>query len=111
MKQTVNIYTFREAFNRMGRGSQFSYEGLELLFDYLESFEDDGSGEYELDVVGFCCDFAEDTAETIAINYSVDLTGLLHDPDAVYACVIDYLSDSGALVGATDDKMIVYRQH
>jgi hypothetical protein len=41
MKQTVNIYTFREAFNRMGRGSQFSYEGLSLLFDYLEECEDE----------------------------------------------------------------------
>jgi hypothetical protein len=111
MKTTVNIYTFREAFNRMGRGDQFSYEGLELLFDYLESLEEDGSGEYELDVINFCCDFAEDTAETIAINYSIDLEGLLHDPDAVYDCVIEYLSDSGALVGETDDKMIVYRQH
>ena len=110
MKTTVNIYTFREAFNRMGRGDQFSYEGLELLFDYLEELEH-CEEEYELDVIALCCDFAEDTAETIAIDYSVDLTGLLHDPDAVYDCVIEYLSDSGALVGETDDKMIVYRQH
>jgi hypothetical protein len=36
---------------------------------------------------------------------------LLHDPDAVYDCVIQYLEEQGAFLGETDDKMIVYRQH
>ena len=39
MKTTVNIHTFREEFNRMGRGNQFTYDGLEVLFDYLEELE------------------------------------------------------------------------
>jgi len=30
MKTTVNVHTFREAFKRMGRGDQFTYEGLEV---------------------------------------------------------------------------------
>ena len=31
-----NVYQFREAFRLAGRSDQFSYEGLEVLFDYLE---------------------------------------------------------------------------
>ena len=114
MKTTVNIYTFREAFNRMGRGGQFSYQGLEVLFNYLESLEEDGNGEYELDVIGFCCDFAEDTARGIAEAYSIDLSeaeGLDDDAieGAVRSIVIEYLEDEGAFVGDTLQS-IIYRQ-
>ena len=109
MKTTVNIYTFREAFNRMGRGDQFSYQGLELLFDYLESLEEDGSGEYELDVIGFCCDFEEDEARGVAHAYSIDTQGM--DDDEAAQAVREYLEDQGALVGETDAGDFVYRQH
>ena len=35
--QSINtVYQFREAFPLAGRSDQFSYEGLEVLFDYLD---------------------------------------------------------------------------
>ena len=113
MKTTVNIHTFREAFNRMGRGEQFSYEGLELLFDYLEELEH-CEEEYELDVIALCCDFDEDTAQSIAENYNIELPNVegLDDEtanDAILAVVSDYLGCEGVLVGAADTT-IVYRQ-
>ena len=113
MKQTVNIHTFREAFNRMGRGGHFSYEGLGLLFDYLTELEH-CEEEYELDVVALCCDFAEDTPLDIAENYSIELPNVegLDDETAHYAIstvVSDHLGCEGVLVGATDTT-IVYRQ-
>jgi hypothetical protein len=43
----------------MGRGDQFSYEGLIALFDYLEMLEDDIGEPIELDVIGLCCDYSE----------------------------------------------------
>jgi hypothetical protein len=45
----VDLYTFRQQFKDMGRGDNFSYEGLELLFDYLDELEH-CEEEYELDV-------------------------------------------------------------
>ena len=43
----------------MGRGKQFTYEGLNALFDYLEEYED-GTGEtIELDVIALCCEYTE----------------------------------------------------
>ena len=33
MKQTINLSGFRDAFQNMDRKENFSYEGLELLFD------------------------------------------------------------------------------
>jgi hypothetical protein len=56
MKQSINSYQFKEAFKTAGRGDQFSYKGLDALFDWLEE-EDDGG--YELDVIALCCDFTE----------------------------------------------------
>jgi len=58
MKQSVGIYEFRDAFKAHNRDN-FSYEGLEALFDFLESMENECSTELELDVVALCCDFTE----------------------------------------------------
>ena len=74
MKTTVSLHDFREAFRSCGRADQFSHEALEVLFDYLEQYEDDMGEELELDVIALCCDFSEDTAQDIASYYSIDLT-------------------------------------
>lgn len=56
MKQTINKSDFHDAFIKMGRENNFTHEAREALFDYLESDDED---ETELDVIAFCCDFAE----------------------------------------------------
>lgn len=58
MKQTINLYQFRDAFTAHNR-TNFSYEGLGALFDWLESYEDDTGEELELDVIALCCDWTE----------------------------------------------------
>ncbi len=111
MKTTVNVHTFREEFNRMGRGNQFTHDGLDVLFDYLEELAH-CEEEYELDVVGLCCDFAEGAAKDIARDYSIDLSaieGASEYDENVFAIVREYLEDEGVLVGETDTT-IVYRQ-
>lgn len=65
MKTTVTIHDFRRTFAEMGRDN-FSYEGLGVLFDYIESLEQDIGEEITFDVVGFCCDYAERTPEELA---------------------------------------------
>jgi len=58
MKQTINEYQFKNAFQKC-RPNNFSYEGLTALYDYLEDYEADTGQEMELDVIGLCCDFTE----------------------------------------------------
>ena len=98
MKTSVSLYDFREAFRTMGRVDQFSYEGLEVLFDYLEQYEDSTGEELELDVVALCCEFYEDTVEAIAANYSIDLTDC-EDEEEQAEVVREYLEYNGALIG------------
>ena len=59
MIATINKYEFRDAFNKMGRGEQFSHFGLIALFDYLEMLEDDIGEPIELDVIALCCEYSE----------------------------------------------------
>lgn len=59
MKRTIYKSDFVDAFDRMGRGNNFSYEGREALYDYLMMFEEDCDIEMELDVIAICCDFFE----------------------------------------------------
>jgi hypothetical protein len=45
MKTTVSIYMTCDAIPSMGRGEQFSYDGLRVLFEALEEYEDDTGSE------------------------------------------------------------------
>lgn len=59
MKQTVCLNQFIQAFERAGRGKQFSCEGLEALYEHITELEDDIGKELELDVIELCCYFNE----------------------------------------------------
>lgn len=59
MKQTVYRNDFHDAFVRMGRGNQFTSEGLDALYDYITQTEEDTETETELDVIAICCEFSE----------------------------------------------------
>jgi len=109
MKTTVSRYEFQDAFNRM-RPNNFSYEALGLLFAYFEELEESMGEEIELDVIAICCDYSEDTVESIARNYSIDLNDA--DPEAddyenqCRQIVFDYLSDRTSVVGDTADGFV-----
>jgi hypothetical protein len=68
---------------KCGRGEQFSYDGLRVLFEALEEYEDDTGSEVELDVIALCCEYSEDTPEEIAQNYGIDLED---DGNAIKQC-------------------------
>lgn len=91
MIQTINLSDFRTAFYNMGRKDQFSYESLELIFDYIEDYEQDTGEQVELDVISICCDWSEETPEEIAANYSIDLDGI--EEEDIPQVVMDFLCD------------------
>ena len=105
MKQTVHFGTFQQAFEAI-RPNNFSYEGLTILFDYLEQYEQDAGHELELDVIALCCEYVEQTPDEIANDYSIDLDGV-EDDDKKQA-VMDWLCDSTTVCGETSDGSIVY---
>jgi hypothetical protein len=111
MKTTVSIYDFRREFAQC-RPDKFSYEGLSILFDYLEQLGDDIGEEIELDVIAICCDYSEDHYSDYAANYDVDLSDCDGDEDEELQAVIDHLNDRGAgYCGVTEEKTVVYQNY
>lgn len=118
MKLTIeNASQFRDEFRQCGRHTQFSYEALGLLFDYLEEIDPD----YDLDVIAICCEYSEGSAAQIADWYGIDLSecsdgvctasayGLEQVAKAETAAVLAYLNDHTSVVGVTPSG-IVYAQ-
>lgn len=103
-----NASQFRDLFAECGRGDQFSYEGLGILFDHLEELSDSTGEHVEIDVVGLCCDYSEDKPEDIARSYEIPMDGL--DDDDLLAQVENFLQESGVYVSTTSDGTIVYNQ-
>jgi hypothetical protein len=109
MKQTINLSQFRDAFHSMDRGNQFSYEGLEILFDWIERMDDDTGQETELDVVGLCCEFEELNYLDIANQYEIDLIDCEDEEEQINA-VIDYIQEKSQFCGITSENDIIYMQ-
>jgi hypothetical protein len=90
MYQTVTFNDFRDAFRAFDRLENFSYDGARLLFDYLDEMD------IEFDVIGVCCDYAEDSPEDIALNYQIE------------GDVLEWLEDQTQVIGVTQSGSIVY---
>ena len=71
MKQYISKYHFTNWFLSSDTyKNNFSYEGLNSLFDYLEQFEEDMGKEMEFDPVAICCEYSEyENLEEIKKNY------------------------------------------
>jgi hypothetical protein len=105
MKTTLSVYDFRDAFVRAGRKDQFSYEALELIYNWLE----DNDPDYDLDVIGLCCELAEQSPEAIAADYSYDIDENEND-DEIAKQVMEFLCDQTTVLGTTAAGDIVYVQ-
>ena len=107
MIQTVNLHDFRQAFHDCGRGEQFSYEALGLIFDWFEQLEQDTGTPYELDVIALCCSISESTPEDVQRQYGID-----HDCDDegdLERKVMDYLDDHTSVIGQTDGNIVFFQ--
>jgi hypothetical protein len=86
----------------MGRGDQFTYDGLGMLFDYFEDLD----SSHELDVIAICCGYSEDMPAYIADQYDVDVEDM-SDGETLDA-VLEYLGNNSLVVGVTDAGAVVY---
>jgi hypothetical protein len=106
MYQNITKSRFRDAFHDAGRSTAWTYEGLGLLFDYLEEM-----GESELDVIELDGAYCEQTPEEIADDFSHDLGSIDFDLedldlDEVENMIRDYLTTNTRLVGETATTFI-----
>jgi len=115
MKQSVYFDNFADAFKDI-RPNNFSWEGLRLLWDYLEQLEDDLGEELELDVIAFCCDYYEADAQELANDLDMDEDEMAEecegmDEEEVAQYVAEKLADLTTVLGVTSDNSIVYQAY
>jgi hypothetical protein len=104
MIQTVNLSVFRQAFKEI-RPSNFSYEGLETLFNYLDEID----SEYPLDVIEICRDFTECSLDDF-LNYHKKVMCNDNSTDFLKRIVIEeFLSKNGFWFDFVNDgKFVIY---
>lgn len=79
MKQTINRYQFHDAFKNMNRSDNFSYNGLDKLFEYFGEYEDSTGEEIELDVIAICCEWSEAPLVDVLKDYNLESLEELQD--------------------------------
>jgi len=104
MIQTINLHDFRQAFIQSGRAFQFTYEGLELIFNHFEQYEQDTGEQIELDVIAICCDISEMTPAEVAQYYDLEI----EEDGNEMQNAIDYLSDQTSIVGETENTVLFF---
>ena len=98
MKTTVNFSDFVDGFTKLElRKDQFSYDGLKLIFDYLESFEEDGE-EIEFDPIGICCIYTEYTPDEFNSDYGTKFSSIEE--------IEEYLDQHTSVIGRTNDSIV-----
>ena len=78
MKKTVNIYDFRNAFQNL-RPNNFSYEGLTVLWEYFEEYENETNIDIDFDPIAICIDFMECTVLEALEEYNLNNIEELED--------------------------------
>lgn len=106
MKKTITFSAFCDAFRDMGREDQFSYAGKRALYDFLEEAFPD----YELDVIGLCCEYVEASWYEIAQDYDIDSSDADGDEDEEQAIVEEFLQENTCIVGSLKQGVYVYAQ-
>lgn len=92
----INSSEFHDMFHKAGRGKQFSYEALNMLYTWCEEMQE-SDADYEVDVIGLCCDFAEIKVSDINKEYSECET-------------IEDLEEQTIVLGETKQGTVVFRQ-
>ena len=123
MKTTVYESDFLRKFKEYGREDNFTFEGLQILFEYLEQYEEDTGEEIELDVISLCGDYCELTYLEFIREYRLDIENyydtedctqtweeaLEEDKDWVVEILTDYINENTSLVGFTDEGTVIYQ--
>jgi len=99
MKTTVNFSDFVDGFTKLDRKDQFSYDGLKLIFDYLESEEEEEGEEIEFDPIDICCTYTEYTLDEFNSDYGTKFKTLQE--------IEDYISSRSDTVGLTENSIII----
>jgi hypothetical protein len=106
MKYTLSKFDFIDGM-QSEPNNPFSYNGLEILWDYFEDYEENTGLEIEFDPVGIRCDFCEQTPEEIIKDYFISVENDITEEEK-YAIILDFLREETTVLDITNKGTIVY---
>jgi len=95
IKKYLTLGQFRSEFQQAGRGQQFSYDGLTLLYEHLESVVENTGEPLEFDVIGLCCDYTEYSKEEILAELEIDDEDEVDLDEAIENGDLDVVANGG----------------
>lgn len=101
IKKTFNVDNFISEFEVYNRMDNFSYHGLQVLFESLEEMAQDCGMDIEMDVIALCCDYNESSVNDVISDYSIDVSNC-SDDDEITEFVKEHLREHTMLLGAYD---------
>ena len=105
MLMTINLSDFRTEWAKSSRAESFSYEGLEILFDFLEEVEPD----HDLDIVALDSAYAESDLEDLIRDYGYAMDEE-DEEELTLDNFADYIGRESTVLGITSHGTIVYLQ-
>ena len=105
MLMTINLSDFRTEWAKSSRAESFSYEGLEILFDFLEEVEPD----HDLDIVALDCAYAESNLEDLIRDYGYAMDAE-EEEELTLEAFANYIGRESTVLGITPQGTIVYVQ-
>jgi hypothetical protein len=106
MIKTVSLHDFRTEWAlSQSRGTSFSYEGLEILYDFLEEVEPD----HDLDIVALDSAYAESDLEDLIRDYGYAMDEE-DEEELTLENFADYIGRESTVLGITSHGTIVYLQ-
>ena len=106
MLMTITLSDFRTEWAKSSRYQSFSYEGLEILFDFLEETTPD----YDLDIVELDSTYAESSLEDLINDYGYALDKDEEDGEPTLEDFLELLENKTTVCGVTSDDKVVYIQ-
>jgi hypothetical protein len=107
MKHTLTKYDFIE-WMQQAPNNPFSYNGLEILFDYLTDIEEESGQEIEFDPVAFRCDFTESPIEDILSENGITIDEDLTEEEKIETA-LNLLKEKTIMLDITNKGTIVYQ--
>ena len=109
MFKEISLNEFEEEFREYNRANNFSYEGKEALFYYLEEIEESCDTKIELDIIALCCEYTEyEDINEYLDNYDTDIEKEdYEDIEDFNKAVMEELNDKTTVIMIDDESFII----
>lgn len=102
MFKRIDFWEFCHEFDQC-RPDNFTTEGLRVLFDYFEEYEENDGEPVELDVIAICCEWSELDRDELIAMYPDELDEFSTDEE-----IEEILQYNTTVAGMTDSDTWVF---